>query len=75
VAPIRTYIPPFHMPPLPFDLSIPLPHALVAADLEAFEESCLLLEVLALDDEDSLEGNGVPPPSLCCLQAVYSGAR
>jgi hypothetical protein len=53
------------MPPPPFDPSIPLPHTLVATDLEVFEESCLLLEVLMLDDEDLLEGNGVPPPFLC----------
>jgi hypothetical protein len=63
------------MPPQPFDPSIPLPHALVATDPEVFEESCSLLEVLMLDNKDSLEGNGVLPPSLCCPQAVYLGVQ
>lgn len=52
VVPIRAYIPPFQTPPPPFDQSTPLRRTLVAADLEAFEESCSLLEALALDDED-----------------------
>ena len=51
VRPIRAYTPPFQTPPLPFNWSTPLRRTLVAADLEAFEESCSLLEALALDDD------------------------
>jgi hypothetical protein len=52
VTPIRAYIPPYQTPPPPFDEATPLRRTLVSADLEAFEESCSLLEALALDDED-----------------------
>ncbi|KAI9508276.1 hypothetical protein F5148DRAFT_1197562 [Russula earlei] len=52
LTPIRSYIPPFGAPPPPFDQATPLRRTLVSADLEAFEESCSLLEALALDDED-----------------------
>jgi len=52
VTPIRAYIPPFETPPPPFDQATPLRRTLVSTDLEAFEESCSLLEALALDDED-----------------------
>jgi len=52
VTPIRSYIPPFETPAPPFDQATPLRRTLVSTDLEAFEESCSLLEALALDDED-----------------------
>ena len=52
VTPIRSYIPPFETPPPPFDQATPLRRTLVSTDLETFEESCSLLEALALDDED-----------------------
>ncbi|KAI0273370.1 hypothetical protein BC834DRAFT_853485 [Gloeopeniophorella convolvens] len=52
VTPIRFFTPPFQSPPQPFDQATPLRRALVSADFEAFEESCSLLETLALDDED-----------------------
>ncbi|KAI0256929.1 hypothetical protein BJV78DRAFT_1168039 [Lactifluus subvellereus] len=52
VTPILSYIPPFQTPPPPFEQAIPLRRTLISADLEAFEESCSLLEALALDDED-----------------------
>lgn len=52
VTPIRSYVPPFDTPPPPFDQATPLRRTLVSTDLEAFEESCSLLEALALDDED-----------------------
>jgi hypothetical protein len=52
VTPIRTYVPPFQVAPPPFDQPTALRRTLVSADLEAFEESCSLLEALALDDED-----------------------
>ncbi|KAI0293104.1 hypothetical protein BC826DRAFT_1016962 [Russula brevipes] len=52
VTPIRSYVPPFQEPPPPFDQPTALRRTLVSADLEAFEESCSLLEALALDDED-----------------------
>ena len=35
-----------------FDQATPLRRTLVSADIEAFQESCSLLEALALDDED-----------------------
>ena len=52
VTPIRSYIPPFETPPPPFEQVTPLRRTLVSTDLDAFEESCSLLEALALDDED-----------------------
>ena len=52
VTPIRSYILPFETPSPPFDQVTPLRRTLVSTDLEAFEESCSLLEALALDDED-----------------------
>jgi hypothetical protein len=52
VTPIRSYIPPFETPPSPLDQATPLRRTLVSTDLEVFEESCSLLEALALDDED-----------------------
>jgi hypothetical protein len=52
VTPIHAYIPPYQTPSPPFDQATPLRRTLVSADLEAFEESCSLLEALALDDED-----------------------
>lgn len=54
VAPIRSFVPPFETPlPVPaLDQATPLRRTLVSADFEAFEESCSLLEALALDDED-----------------------
>ena len=52
LTPVRAYIPPFQTPSPPFDQATPLRRTLVTADLEAFEESCSLLEALALDDED-----------------------
>ncbi len=52
MTPIRSYIPPFETPAPPFDQATPLRRTLVSTDLEAFEESCSLLEALALDDED-----------------------
>ena len=52
MTPIRSYILPFETPSPPFDQATPLRRTLVSTDLEAFEESCSLLEALALDDED-----------------------
>ncbi|KAI0306358.1 hypothetical protein B0F90DRAFT_1808081 [Multifurca ochricompacta] len=52
VTPARSFIPPFGKPSQPFNSATPLRRTLVSADLEAFEESCSLLEALALDDED-----------------------
>ena len=52
VTPIRSYILPFETPSPPFDQATPLRRTLVSTDLETFEESCSLLEALALDDED-----------------------
>lgn len=52
VTPIRSYTPPFQTPPPSFDQATALRRTLVSADLEAFEESCSLLEALVLDDED-----------------------
>lgn len=49
---MRSYIRPFEAPSPPFDQATPLRRTLVSTDLEAFEESCSLLEALALDDED-----------------------
>lgn len=52
VTPIRSYILSFETPSAPFDQVTPLRRTLVSTDLEAFEESCSLLETLVLDDED-----------------------
>lgn len=52
VTPIRSYILPSETPSPPFDQVTPLRRTLVSTDLEAFEESCSLLEALVLDDED-----------------------
>jgi hypothetical protein len=52
VTPVLSYIPPFQTPPPPFQQAISLRRTLISADLECFEESCSLLEALALDDED-----------------------
>lgn len=52
VTPIRAYIPPFETPSPPFNQVTTLRRTLVSTDLEAFEESCSLLEALVLDDED-----------------------
>ena len=73
VTPIHAYIPPFQTPPPPFDQSTPLQRTLVAADLEAFEELCSLLEALALDDKDArlslTRGTAFPDKhdGVCCL--------
>ncbi|KAI9459464.1 hypothetical protein BJY52DRAFT_1265847 [Lactarius psammicola] len=50
VVPLRSFVPPFQTPA--FEQATPLRRTLVSADFEAFEESCSLLEALALDDED-----------------------
>jgi hypothetical protein len=52
VTPVLSYIPPFQTPPPPFEQATPLRRTLISADFESFEESCSLLEALALDDED-----------------------
>lgn len=52
MSPIRSYILPFETPPPPFDQGTPLRRTLISTDLDTFEESCSLLEALALDDED-----------------------
>ncbi|KAF8266452.1 hypothetical protein EI94DRAFT_1830630 [Lactarius quietus] len=53
VVSIRAFVPPLPTPlPPAFDEAAALRRTLVSADFEAFEESCSLLEALALDDED-----------------------
>ncbi|KAA1469477.1 hypothetical protein DENSPDRAFT_835109 [Dentipellis sp. KUC8613] len=53
IPPLRIYVPPFTSPPSGFfEQPSALRRALIQADFEVFEETCSLLESLAMDVED-----------------------